>query len=359
MKEYVGYIVNDDEGASPFYDTVLFTNSRPKQYGITSGEISCKINSADQLTFKLPPSNVSREIIVPKKSVVRITEDNTTIFVGVVSDIKKDFAGNMTFTAEDFITSLARVVFSSGTSYQSTQSAINFITTSYTEAGAPLVHTWPLLPGNIEIQGTVTLNPDGKHLTLFDALKAVLSENGGFFKLRYGSSAVYLDYFEKQSAKTRQEIKFAKNILDISEQIDADTIISRVYPIGKDGLTIYSVEGREYLVSESAEREYGRIDKVVDVDTDDPAKLKQEGQKYLNQYAAMQNTIKLSALDLSAIDYSLDSFEVGNIVHVISPPQGIDADMPISEIKKDIVRPANSRITLGIETKKLTNFIGG
>ena len=122
-------------------------------------------------------------------------------------------------------------------------------------------------------------------------------------RLRYESGKAYLDYLISDSNISAQTITFGKNLIDISSQIDTSTLVSRVYPIGEQGLTIASVNnGKNYLINETVEATYGRIDKTVNVNSDNAATVKSYGQAYLTRYAALKNTITLTAIDLSIID---------------------------------------------------------
>ena len=121
--------------------------------------------------------------------------------------------------------------------------------------------------------------------------------------MRYESGKAYLDYLISDSNISAQTITFGKNLIDISSQIDTSTLVSRVYPIGEQGLTIASVNnGKNYLINETVEATYGRIDKTVNVNSDNAATVKSYGQAYLTRYAALKNTITLTAIDLSIID---------------------------------------------------------
>lgn len=358
MSRYVGYIVNDTAtNMSPDYDEVLFTNLRAPDYAITSGTISFKENNSAQFQATLPLSNVNIDKITPAKTTVRITEDGTTIFVGVISSCEKDNKGNAQIVAEDFLSALNRIMMRPTTAARTVSQVLDYIVANYSGQGAPLFNTWTLIKGDVNVTGSFVMNPEDEFLTLFDVLKNLVADKGGYIRLRYKGAAVYLDYKKLRDHRAEQAIKFGENLIDISGQINSDTIVTRVYPIGKDGLTIHNIEGRDYLINEVAEAAYGRNDKRIDVDTENASTLKQYGQAYLTRYAAMKSTITLTALDLSTLDANIESFKEGDLVHVISPPQGIDADMPVSEIVIDLVRPANSRLTLGDESSTLTGAV--
>ena len=111
------------------------------------------------------------------------------------------------------------------------------------------------------------------------------------------------------------------------------------------------------MQNEEVELRYGRVDKTIQVDSDDPSVVKSYGQAYLTRYAAMHNTITLTAIDLHNLDKKISSFEVGDAVRVLSPPHGIDAEMIVNSVSTDLVQISNSRITLGAKKVSITDVI--
>lgn len=357
---YVGYIITDYAGGSPRNDSLLFTNLRP-EYAISSGTISYKLNTAAQASFTLPATNIMRNDITPLQTAIRIEEDGETVFVGAVIEKSVNYRGDITFTAEDYISLLNRVIDKPPKAAKTATQAIQYICDEYTAAGAPLLTVWPLRLDTVTVTGSVSLNPDEKYISLFDALKAVM-ELGGYITLDYHNNAVYMSHTPDIGViSTTQQIKQGQNIIDISSQIKPDSLISRVYPIGKDGLTIASVnDGKAYLVNTEVENVYGCIAKQVDFsDIETAAALKTAGQTYLNSYAALKSSIQISAVDLSTLDITIDSFTIGDYIRVVAPRQGVDTRLNISELTKDLVKPSNSKLSLGAESARLTTIIGG
>ena len=99
------------------------------------------------------------------------------------------------------------------------------------------------------------------------------------------------------------------------------------------------------------------MDKTIQVDSDDPSVVKSYGQASLTRYAAMSNTITLTAIDLHNLDKKISSFEVGDAVRVLSPPHGIDAEMVVNSVSTDLIQLSNSRIALGGKKGSITSVI--
>ena len=331
---------------------VLFANSRPEEYAITAGTIDVQENAAAQFNFTLPPTNIARELIMPAASIIKVEQDGNEVFRGVLTQYTVDNYGNYVCVAMDLLACLDNVLKAPfAVSGVTVNSYVSTLLNDYNDAaGGKSIEL-----GNITVSGSITVNHDEEFVSIFALFKELIAEKGGLLRLRYENGKAYLDYLISDSNISAQTITFGKNLIDISSQIDTSTLVSRVYPIGEQGLTIASVNnGKNYLINETVEATYGRIDKTVNVNSDNAATVKSYGQAYLTRYAALKNTITLTAIDLSIIDKALNSFAIGDSVHIISPPHGIDANMPIIKIVVDVVRPSRSTVTLGSTRRTMT-----
>lgn len=335
---------------------VLFANTRPKEYGIISGTIDNQSNSAAQFNFTLPPTNIAKDLIIPAASTISVEQDGIEIFRGVLTERTIDNDGNYVCVAQDMISCLNNVL---KEPFTITSKDIGvYITALIGNYNDAVTKYKKLVVGNIAVTGTFSVVHNKEYLSIFDLVKELIEAKGGCIRLRYTDGDVYIDYLADDTSKSEQEIVFGKNLIDISSQIDTATLISRVYPIGTDGLTISSVNNsKAYLINSDVEEMYGRIEKTISVNSSDAATVKSYGQAYLTRYAALSNTITLTAIDLSILNKSLNSFAVGDSVHIVSPPHGIDAYMPVTQIAIDVLSPGNSRITLGTKSKTLTDIV--
>lgn len=343
---YVGYVAG----------AILFANNH-SGYEITSGTINAQENTAAELSLTLPPTNTAKGLIVPAASVISIERDDFEIFRGTVTNYTIDKIGNMVCTATDMLACLGNVLKAPFT--VSNKNITEYVTAILGNYNDAVEVDKKIELGNVTVTGSVSLNHHSDYASIFDLFKELVSEKGGLISLRYENGNVYLDYLAENSNTTKQTIAFGKNLVDINSQIDTSTLLSRVYPLGKNGLNISSVNsGKTYLVNNKVEATYGRIEKpFVAADIESASTLKSLAQAYLTRYAALQNTIELTAIDLSILDKTHNSFAVGDSVRVISPPHGIDAYMPVTAITIDLLQPGNSRITLGSKQKTLTNSI--
>ena len=152
---------------------------------------------------------------------------------------------------------------------------------------------------------------------------------------------------------------FGFNLLDLDNYISAENTVTALYPTGQNGITIESVNptGYVFIRNDALYSRYGMIAQNATYDSETPAELLADATATLNALAVLNQTIKLTAVDLSMIDSSVDSIEIGDTVHAVSEPHGLDTELECSGKTIDLVNPANSTITLGKTLKSLSKII--
>jgi hypothetical protein len=159
-----------------------------------------------------------------------------------------------------------------------------------------------------------------------------------------------------------QVVEFGENLLDFSRTGENTDLATVIVPYGaKDettGLrvTIESVnEGLDFIQDYDAVALRGVVAKAVywdDITV--PANLLTKARQYLDASKQAITSLELTAVDLSVIDKSIDSFRVGDIIRVRSKPHNVDDDYRLTERKMDLLNPAGDRITLGKSVASLT-----
>lgn len=339
-------------------ESLLFSTMQINGREIISGSLTEEINSVSSLEFTLPPSNDMASRVYPHTSVIKLESDGVEIFRGTASSVSKNFRGDTVVSCDGMIALMADVIKEPFTvSSRGIESYITAIVQNYNDGVA--ANKQIKIGQVVGFEGqTFSVSHSNECKNIFELLKELRSEKGGYIWVSYIGGDVRINYTKSIGKENRQQISFGSNLVNIEGQLEVGTLVTRVWPLGNDGLTIESVnDGKAYLQNEEVELRYGRIDKTIQVDSDDPSVVKSYGQAYLTRYAAMNNTITLTAIDLHNLDKTISSFEVGDSVHVISPPHGIDAEMIVNSISTDLVQLSNSRITLGAKKGSITSVI--
>lgn len=192
---------------------------------------------------------------------------------------------------------------------------------------------------------------------------------GGHLVIRKEDGIRYLDYLNDDEFYTQnsQEIRFGKNLLDYSKNMDASDLVTCVIPLGakleessieglEERLTIKEVNGGvDYVSDDSAVAAYGRIYKTVTWDDVKVASnLMKKGREYLKSVQFENMVLELRAIDLNLTDDDIQEFEVGGLIRCVSPPHGLDSKLPLSSLKVYISNFAKNTITLGTEKQSNT-----
>ena len=343
---FVGYVDNQ----------LLFATSQPQGKEIVSGTLTDEINSVSALEFTLPPSNDAAGQMTPHASIIRLESGGAEIFRGTAKSVSKNFRGDTVVSCDGMIALMADVIVApDSVSGINTKYYVNSLITSYNNGVSDNRH---ISAGIIDEFGTFTADHSQECKSVFELLKEVRSDKGGYIWASYVGGDVRINYTSTIGRRNSQQIAFGSNLVSIEDQLEVGTLVTRVWPLGNEGLTIASVnDGKAYLQNEEVELRYGRVDKTIQVDSDDPSVVKSYGQAYLTRYAVMNNTITLTAIDLHNLDKTISSFEVGDSVRVLSPPHGIDAEIVVNSVSTDLIQLSNSRITLGGKKGSITSVI--
>jgi hypothetical protein len=195
-------------------------------------------------------------------------------------------------------------------------------------------------------------------------LNKLVERCGGHITFSGPENARKVNWYATLDQQSNQEIEFGENLLDLTHTGSASaTLATGLIPYGakdeKTGerLTIASVNGGvSYIIAQEAKAVRGLIMATATWDeVTDPNTLLKKAKAHLDGLKSFITTLQLTALDLSAIDKSIDSFAVGDMIRVKSKPHGIDEYFQLSQMTEDLLNPANNTITLGKEIKTLTH----
>ena len=339
-----------------------------RQAAVINPELDLQTGYAGELTLKVPPLNPLYGEIHNRKSMVSVYRGNTEIFYGEVRTREKDRFKNQPVKATGALSFLADSILP--------QQEWHDI------SPRDLLDAWLQLHNNqVEDRkkiytGVVTIHDSNDSLyritdreNTLEAIRDKLVDRlGGYLRLRHENNKLYLDWLtiQEYGKYCEQPIQFGENLMDYSETMTADDVITALIPLGaaieqetdenaseferlEKNVDITSVnDGKDYIYSKEAVKNFGwvwRTEKWDDVSV--PANLLKKATEFLtsNQYESL--VISLTAVDLSLFGQDYDSFDIGDRVLCNAIPYGMKKVLPVMEMKIPLQQPDQAQLTLG------------
>jgi hypothetical protein len=339
-----------------------------RQAAVINPELDLQTGYAGELTLKVPPLNPLYGEIHNRKSMVSVYRGNTEIFYGEVRTREKDRFKNQPIKATG---------------------ALSFLTDTilpqqewHDMSPREMLDAWLQLHNNqVEDRkkiyiGVVTIHDSNDSLyritdrenTLEAIREKLVDRLGGYLRLRHEDDKLYLDWINIQEygKYCEQPIQFGENLLDYSETMTADDVITALIPLGaaieqetdenaseferlEKNVDITSVnDGKDYIYSKEAVESFGwvwKTEKWDDVAT--PANLLKKATEYLTTQQYENLVISLTAVDLSLFGQDYDSFDIGDRVLCNAIPYGMKKVLPVMEMKIPLQQPDQAQLTLG------------
>jgi hypothetical protein len=204
----------------------------------------------------------------------------------------------------------------------------------------------------------------------FETIKEKLIDNlGGELQIRKVDGVRYLDYLISVGKEQGTEIRIAKNLINMSRDVDPTEIITRLTPLGArikssttevsaPRLTIESMNnGVPYIDDKALIAEFGiQSGSVTWDDVTIPENLLSRGYEWLASQKTSRNQYKISALDLSLIGLDIHSFEIGCSYPLNNPIMGINERLRIIGKSLNINSPQDANLTVGDKYKTLNEY---
>lgn len=335
---------------------------------VINPELDLQTGYAGELTLKVPALNPLYNDIHNRKSMISVYRDKTEIFYGEVRTREKDRFKNQPIKATGALSFLADTILPQQEWHDMSP--------------REMLDAWLQLHNNqVEDRkkiyiGVVTIHDSNDSLyritdrenTLEAIREKLVDRLGGYLRLRHEEDKLYLDWINIQEygKYCEQPIQFGENLLDYSETMTADDVITALIPLGaaieqetdenaseferlEKNVDITSVnDGKDYIYSKEAVESFGwvwKTEKWDDVAT--PANLLKKATEYLTTQQYEKLVISLTAVDLSLFGQDYDSFDIGDRVLCNAIPYGMKKVLPVMEMKIPLQQPDQAQLTLG------------
>lgn len=356
----------------------------PRNYGnkAISGELDMQFNGVSTASFTITMKNSLYRQAEAIANLVKVIDTNTgkVAFDGRVVKIDGAFSGSHTQTlqCEDCLAYL----------HDSTQVYRKVQNTSIRDFLQMIVdeHNRQVEPYKRFQLGRVTVVNSTDNVyrytddaqDTFDTIKdKLVSRLGGFLIWnRDGNGQLVLEYLASVGEHIDTPIKLGKNLKSAKREYDVRDIITRLVPIGspieqgqteqssddtaaaQPKTTIESVNnGIRYLDDSALIGRFGIIQKAVEWnDVKVPSILKSKGQDYLQNQRVGLLTWSVDVVDISLLDKTYKSFEMGNFYPIYDQFLGLVEDLQVVAKKLDITQPHKMSLTIGTKNQTLSQY---
>lgn len=345
-----------------------------KECTVIDPEIVLKMNDSGTAKMKVPVTNPYYDSILLRKSMITVKKNDREVFYGEV----RAYTGNMGLERQ--LTAVGALSFLSDSRQPQrnwgSMTPLQFLT------GVLDIHNQQMFDDDRKkiylgyVTVSNTLNAGAKitdNNSTLDAIREnLISVHGGVLRLRHENGTLYLDYvnLNEYGNYCNQIIQLGDNIMDYTENFNAEGVKTVVIPLGakidddtesefEKRVDITSVnDNKNYIIGAGpAVDNYGYIWTTVTYDSiSDPATLMTMGQTYLRETQFERATFKLTAVDLSAVDSSIDTMYFGDRVNIQAEMFGLNATYPIVEMTMKPQKPEDERIVMSanLRSKKVT-----
>ena len=155
-------------------------------------------------------------------------------------------------------------------------------------------------------------------------------------------------------------ISYGKNIQGVTETLNLDSVITRLYPVGADDIRLHEKYIDSSLINHPDYPPYP-IPKKVSFDVYDEWTLKSVAKEYLKIVEKPKATYEIDFIELEkSSEYkmyaSLQKVNLGDLVTVRHLGMGIDIHQKIIRYEKDLLEGFKSKIVLGDAKEDFTDF---
>jgi hypothetical protein len=210
--------------------------------------------------------------------------------------------------------------------------------------------------GTVDVTGVLAVSTNFEN-TLNFIIDKFVNKFDGVLSVRKENGVRYLDYTGLIGQQSSTTIHLGYNMKDMTLENDVTNIASRVIPVGKDNLTIETINGgKDYLEDDLTVGQVGIVEQIADLkDIADVNALKAAGQEYLDNAKKAKIKLQITALNLSVLNLNIDDFVVGNDYKVINEVMNVNDWFTVIETDEDLLQPWNSTLTIDNKFETLTD----
>lgn len=349
-----------------FADGELTYDSRIEEYDLQGLKVTRGLNKGGTAEIVMPPYHPAYSSYTGYKTIVEIYRDRRMKFRGRALYHTDDFDNQRTVVCEGELCFLQDAIVRPYLYQTDPKSIFVDLITTYNNQVEPFKQ-FKIDADSIDVidpNEYIRLESESAE-TVLAAVNKLLERCGGyiiFFTDAFGDRCI--SWRTSVGRKSGQTIEVGENLFSFSRSEANTDIATALLPYGAkdeatgERVTIESVnDGKDYIVDEAAVALRGTIMKTVTFDdVTEPSNLLTKARQYLDERKVVITSLHLTALDLSYVDKTIDSFEEGDKIRVVSKAHVLDEDFQLVDIAENLLNPtADGFINLGKDAQSLTS----
>lgn len=337
----VKVVVINESGSE---STVAVSGSDKDIIGAT---IHRELNAASSAVLVFPPENPLSGILDTKNPVIAIYDGETQMFVGsVAGDISTDIWGRKTINLDGALSWLKNVCKPPFT--VSNRTVEDYVSTIISQYNAGVAQNRRVTVGGITVPGYVAYNHNDEFTTIGELVAETVQDHGGYLSETFCGRGLNprIDYFATALTEDPRPLVFGRDIEEFESVVNYDGYCSRVYAVGKDGITATAINSE-------AEKQYGRVDYPMRSDAETLEELQAEADAVLASRSVPVKTVTAKALAASGCIPGL-------VKKTIDYRRKIELSMMVYAVDIDLLDPSKNRAEFGLAPKRtFTSTHGG
>ena len=374
-------------------DDFYLYDPRDEELTVLNPKCSLKVNTVGSASFTILPTHPWYDSLQKLKSVFEICQDGQAIFRGRMTGGKRDFNNRLDVKLEgvlaytnDSIIPPFRFPEDFPEAEQSANVVEYFLGWILTQHNSQVEEFQQLKLGKVTVKdpNNYLSRSSEKPLSTWKILQSRLFDSalGGYLCIRCEDDGNYVDYVDSFELTNTQPIRFGENLLDLTNQMDADETYTAIYPQGAviepeggepytltlDGLPDGELDDGDlvkqgrFIYSKSAREQYGWICVPIEdstwEDVTEAVNLQTKAMEKLTGSAMwLSDTITAKAVDLHFTDEEVQALRIYRNVLVDSPVHGVNEESyALLQLNLDLFNPQKTKITVGKTVRTLTEI---
>lgn len=340
---------------------VLYPAADKNGYRLLKAELDQKLGEAHSLTLDVPVGNPGYNAINDLITKVQVlnTHTNTLVFEGRIYNTQEELSSDSKLYKECVCES--ELAYLNDTRVRAwVITSINCHDLMQKVIDNHNAHTTAdkyFTLGRVDFDDTVDIQSKFENSLNFLIDSMVNTVGNGYLVVRKENNTRYLDYVKTLDIQN-DDIRVSKNLKDYAFAKDMENIATRVIPVGKDNLTIESVNnGLDYLVNTKIENELGIVvEQTLDLnDIDDAQTLMNTAKDKLDSMGKATYKLTADSLDLSTLKIDPYGQNIGGTSNVICTTVNFNQAFTIIEKDFDLLNAQDCKLTFDNKIDNRTN----